>query len=40
MSVKLQNALLDLLLALGLREQPTLQPIPVRSNCKPTVHRH
>jgi hypothetical protein len=37
MSVKLHNALLDLLVALGLLEQPTLQPIPVRSNGKPTV---
>ncbi|WP_298189856.1 PA1414 family protein [uncultured Pseudomonas sp.] len=32
MNAKLQNALLDLLAALGLRERPSLQPIPVRSN--------
>ncbi|WP_339524426.1 PA1414 family protein [Pseudomonas sp. EA_35y_Pfl2_R111] len=32
MSAKLQNALLDLLVALGLCERPKLQPIPVRSN--------
>ena len=30
MSAKLQNALHDLLVALGLRERPKLQPIPVR----------
>jgi hypothetical protein len=30
MSAKLQNVLHDLLVALGLRERPTLQPIPVR----------
>lgn len=39
MSAKLQNALIDLLVALGLRE-PKLQPIPVCSNCKPTPRRH
>jgi len=32
MNVKLQSALLDLLVALGLCERPKLQPIPVRSN--------
>lgn len=32
MNTKLQNALLDLLVALGLCERPKLQPIPVRSN--------
>ncbi|WP_296219674.1 PA1414 family protein [Pseudomonas sp. UBA2684] len=32
MSAKLQNALHDLLVALGLLERPKLQPIPVRSN--------
>ncbi len=32
MNAKLQNALLDLLVALGLREPPTLQPIPIRSD--------
>lgn len=30
MSAKLQNVLHDLLVALGLRERPKLQPIPVR----------
>lgn len=34
MRTQLQNALLDLLVVLGLRARPTLQPIPVR-NSKP-----
>ncbi|MGE6793082.1 hypothetical protein SAMN05216206_1921 [Pseudomonas guineae] len=32
MNAKLQQALLDLLSALGLLEKPTLQPIPIRSD--------
>lgn len=32
MSAKLQTVLLNLLVALGLRERPRLQPIPVRSD--------
>ena len=32
MSAKLQTVLLNLLVALGLRERPQLQPIPVRSD--------
>ncbi|WP_339079224.1 PA1414 family protein [Pseudomonas sp. TMP9] len=32
MNAKLQNALHDLLVALGLREPPTLQPIPIRND--------
>lgn len=31
MNTKLQNALFDLWVALGLCERPKLQPIPVRS---------
>ncbi|SDI07407.1 hypothetical protein SAMN05216603_12070 [Pseudomonas benzenivorans] len=32
MNTKLLNVLEDLLVALGLRERPQAQPIPVRSN--------
>jgi hypothetical protein len=32
MNIKLLNVLEDLLVALGLRERPRLQPVPVRSN--------
>jgi hypothetical protein len=43
MNAKLENALLDLLVALGLCERPKLQPIPVRNtapNPKSNPPRH
>jgi hypothetical protein len=43
MSAKLQTVLLNLLVALGLRERPHLQPIPVRSDVptvRSTARRH
>ena len=43
MSAKLQTVLLNLLVALGLRERPRLQPIPVRSDVptvRSTARRH
>jgi len=43
MSAKLQTVLLNLLIALGLRERPRLQPIPACSDvptARSTARRH
>ena len=39
MNATLKNAVIDVLVALGLLERPTLQPIPIPSNYTPPSSR-